>query len=58
MDKAWTSRKAHFKDIYEKKERHKKATEKKGFESAANMRDRKVTSEESIRDMFEELSDT
>ena len=29
-----------------------------GFESAANVREKKIVSEDSIKDMFEELRDT
>ena len=51
--------KTYFKYLYTKQRQYNRVTDKKyGFESAENVREKHIISEDSICDMFEELSNT
>ena len=55
----WTTCKSYFKELYVNKKRYNKATgEKIRFKSTTNMRENNIVSEDRIRDMFKELSNT
>ena len=55
----WTMCKYYFKYLYMMQTRYNRATrEKIGFESVANVRETNIVSEDSIRNMLKELSNT
>ena len=55
-DNMWKTCKYYFKDLYTNQKRYNKATKKIGFESAENVREKNIVSEDSTREIFEELS--
>ena len=54
----WTLCKAHLKDLYADQKRYNKATGEKSDSKVRKHEGEKVTLEDSIRNMFKEMSDT